>query len=1222
MESRQNETRGRVRPDCRTPGLARAHVGLLGLLVGLAVGPGTAAGQSKSPVPDFDRDRHVYTVGVPDQYGRVRDEIARLEARSPQTYYVVVTRTTGPARGASRDYLDELVSTWTRQAKAQKAKFDTRRAVFIVLALEDRKIIVLGGEDLQEQLGFRDPYIERELLQPHFYTYARSGDYARGLQILLGQIDRWITEHDRSLQARQAESAARDARLGTEAQTTIGEAEAALGRVRKDLDDRKTGGLAIERYETSFRRASDDLQTARRRLDQSASESLQLAQEAQRELRGIDDRLAQVASRQAELDTRIRKAHSAASEVLEAIEQAGRAGLPVAAVQARLDSIRPQIDQADRTLKADPDQAEALLSKVESELTDVLEHARSLAELRKQAQLMSSRSQTIEGAAATQLERAKRAGVSTERLASDWRAAQKLLADARASVETDDRAAVAAFGQAEKIMDRVADDARSRSDRHRFQTRTLPITALGVLAVVALAVVGLLWYRKHRLRGRLDRQFKEFRAQAVALMDRLDGLRQHHKTLPATDPDYTRPMSGATAALYASVETDLTDLWDHWLKVMEVWDRAEALGRAGSGLAVAQVEEAKALLEKEGDFEELARRCDSCRERLDQLEQAHEKAREALDGGRRQAVELRSTLQTVTAAGLPIEVFVREIGGVDALLSQAEGLIEADPIGAAEVVAKSREALDATAGRVAEVLSRLDEVRAVREAADEQAARAAKLRAEGSRLSEEEADPDGLLEHARAACDIAMESLRKADPAAAAPRIGQAREAVEAARTRIDDSLQARDRCRNELPARHEASASLARELEQAAPTLDGLRRGFAPSSWADVAGHLDQARSIRQSSDARIAEAEAAAAPSRQAFLHAAVLLDYAAHEQAHAHQLLVALAGKYTSLGELARQGAEAVRGLDDQLERARTFFAENRRAIGDGPRRSLEQAAQARRELGPLASSRTPDWPDVHRRIEAAAQGVAVALRQGQEDVEGCRQVLRRHEAVRQKAERIGQMLDRETRDRPPANQRYRGAAAALSEFERGVDAPGPGWNQRLGRLQEIEADLDSAEALSRQDLTLASGAETAIHDADRSVRQVKAFYEAGVTADTRAAESRIDQARQAFASQSYEQAVDLAEQARQSAQQARESAAQEARRRQQRTESAQVLGGTDAAVLIAAAQAAAQAAAGWAGSRDDRAKPAAEAPASQSAGQGDWTSGASQGSWTSGADEGHW
>ena len=224
------------------------------------------------------------------------------------------------------------------------------------------------------------------------------------------------------------------------------------------------------------------------------------------------------------------------------------------------------------------------------------------------------------------------------------------------------------------------------------QNHTLPLVVMGILVVLGVAAWGLLYYRKRQLQDAIEGRFKDFREKAVALMDQLDALRHRHRTLPSTDPDFTAPMSGATLALYNTVEADLNGLWDHWLEVMELWDQAQKLVRSGSGLAVKQAEEARKLLNK-GDIDDLLRQSGSCKERLDRLNQGHEKAREALEAGREELAVLRKAIDE-GSGGLPRSSPQQEsIERTETAFAQAEGMIVADPIGAEEIIARSRRSL-------------------------------------------------------------------------------------------------------------------------------------------------------------------------------------------------------------------------------------------------------------------------------------------------------------------------------------------------------------------------------------------------------------------------------------------------------------------------------------------------------------------------------------------------
>jgi hypothetical protein len=1202
-----------------------AHLRLAILVTLLTAGgwPRAAEAQSSSsPTPEFTGAK-VYVSGVPDEYGPLREDIARLERSAPQTYYVVVVRSTGSGRKSTRTYLERMVDQWESQARRRGIPFDKQRSVIILLAIENRQIIVLGGEELQERLGFRDPYVERDLIQPHFLSYARSKDYLQGLRVLVAQTDRWITEHDQNLARRGEEAAARDARLKGDARSTLDSAKQLLEETRKELDTRKAAGLQVGPLEARLRKAASDLDDASRRLDASASEALDLGQRSQRELLGVMDKLRQISAQQAETDAALGKAAGLSGEVLKAVEQAGRDGLPVAPVQEELDAANAQIEQARQALKSDPEKAERLAAQADQGLRAALDHTMQLPELRHQAEQKVQAIATLEQSTKTELDRALRAGASVADLEIAWEQASRSLNAARTSAGADDRKALASFKEAETVLTDVRGKARTRFDQHRFYTRILPLTVLGLIALGVLSVLGLLWLRKRHLQAKVNQQFKGFREKAVALMDKLDALRNRHKSLPATDPDFTQPLAGATLTLYNDVEKDLNGLWERWLRVMDVWEQAQKLVRAGSGLAIVKTAEAKKLIEQEGDFEELRRKCSSCEERLDRLNHAHENARETLKSARDEVAKLRKTLEEITAAQLPIEPYTKEITIVEGLLTQAEGLLPADPIGASEVIAHSREVLKVTADCSGQVLARFADARSVLTGINQVAAQTTELRSQGLKLTEDQADPDPRLDEARRRHSLAMEALKQANPAAASKQIDEARSRIDQARQGIDRHLQAQDAVRKELPARREAARALGQASDQTAAVLEELRRGFAPESWSDVADHLDEARAMLRSMEQKLARADHDASDGVQNYLRAASTLAEIARDQARVDQLLRAVADRRNELTTLARQSRDLAAGLGDEVNRAETFIRQNDRAIGPEVRRSLDHTEQAYRDLISLQNQPLPNWPEIRKRIDVVRQGAAVTIRRGQEDVEGFRRVSQKIGQVRQKAQEVGALLRQEDKDRPPANQRYRAAVDALAQLDGGNTAPGD-WDRLLKRLGEIEGNLDRADALAHEDISLANGAIAEISEADRAIRSARAFYESGVTVDVSEAEARITRARGALATQSYEQAIELANAAERAANDAQQSASHEARLRQMRFERGQIFVGADPGILIAAAQAASEAAGRWASSGGFGIPMPPSLPSfpDSDVSTGSWGGGSDQGSWTEGADQAGW
>jgi hypothetical protein len=224
------------------------------------------------------------------------------------------------------------------------------------------------------------------------------------------------------------------------------------------------------------------------------------------------------------------------------------------------------------------------------------------------------------------------------------------------------------------------------------QTHALPLVLMAALVLLGVAALARLYFRKRQLQGIVESQFKGFREKAVALMDQLDALRKRHETLPSTDPDFTEPMSGATLALYTAVETDLNSLWERWLKVMELWDRAQRLIRSGSALAVRQAEEARKLLDV-ANVDGALRQSASCKERLDRLNRGHEQAREDLQACRQELTVLRKSVTKGSGLVLLADAQHERIASAEMMLTQAQGTLVADPIGSQEAIVRARRLL-------------------------------------------------------------------------------------------------------------------------------------------------------------------------------------------------------------------------------------------------------------------------------------------------------------------------------------------------------------------------------------------------------------------------------------------------------------------------------------------------------------------------------------------------
>ena len=157
------------------------------------VGPAAWA-QQKPSIPSFTGER-VIVVGVPDQYGSLAGHITRLEKASPQSYYVVVVKSTGRGGSATREFADELVESWQTQRNRRGRSFDPERSVVIVVALENEQVAVKPGTFLSNQLGLHATRIDHDLI-PFFIRLAKENKYTDAISALLDATNDWIAARD------------------------------------------------------------------------------------------------------------------------------------------------------------------------------------------------------------------------------------------------------------------------------------------------------------------------------------------------------------------------------------------------------------------------------------------------------------------------------------------------------------------------------------------------------------------------------------------------------------------------------------------------------------------------------------------------------------------------------------------------------------------------------------------------------------------------------------------------------------------------------------------------------------------------------------------------------------------------------------------------------------------------------------------------------------------
>ncbi|MFM7074655.1 MAG: hypothetical protein ACKO3G_01125 [Planctomycetaceae bacterium] len=532
------------------------------------------------------------------------------------------------------------------------------------------------------------------------------------------------------------------------------------------------------------------------------------------------------------------------------------------------------------------------------------------------------------------------------------------------------------------VRDRREQERRRREAERVFRTRTLPAVAA---AIVGLGGLMVLIARRAR-HGRRVREAREklaaFKSEVVALSDLLDAQQERHRMLPHSDPDFVTPMEGQSRAAYEGVQRAIARYRERWLSLMDVWEKADETIAAESALGTAKAEEAIRLLEAAESRPPLDLVARDCRDPLDGLEQAHEKARamaaahgDLLAATRKRALALAERGRSSASFEGPVAEFERA-------LEAARAEVEPDPLGARARMEVARAALDVHIARLEACEALDDQRRQAAERADALAAAVAARRAEGWLLRERGADPDERLAAARRCLEAAAGLLDAGEPEAARARIEEAqREAADGAAL-LESVAAARTRVEELLPGAIARLESLAARREATVESLRHLERSYAPESWTDVADNPVKADEGLSRARAMVAEGRAAAQPARQEYFRALALVEEGIRQLDWVDGCHAAVADRRGELdalrGSLPRRAAEVTERVDT-LGRRLTAQRTDRLRANEQWREAERLATAATRAM---AVDR-PHLPQAGRWIDAADAAAEGAERLAADD-----------------------------------------------------------------------------------------------------------------------------------------------------------------------------------------------------------------------------------------------
>ena len=701
-------------------------------------------------------------------------------------------------------------------------------------------------------------------------------------------------------------------------------------------------------------------------------------------------------------------------------------------------------------------------------------------------------------------------------------------------------------GESRKPGARVAVPAGKEATTQAGVQNQMLLALLASLLAVGLIVAGLIWLARHRTRNTVESKIKQFKKNAVDVMDRLDALKARLKKLPVEDQDFKEPISGETLAVYQKIEGNLTGLWDRWLEVMDALDKAQALAKKDTALGTEKLKEAEKLVSDSKVFEQIEIEAKKCAASMDELNQAHEHARSAADVVVVSQQEIQSGVEKVEKEGLPSVPYKPEMDGIAAQASQAKQILTPDPIGARQTLDKAQERALALRDRVHQILDRYADGRRISTALTTLGQKVADQRKSGLRLDEDGGNPDHSIGQTFQRLEALRTAVHDGDPHAALEHLQAAQALLDQSQQTLDGVLKAKDLYEKGQHERVGESQRLREALGQYEAFETELKRNFASSSWQAVAGNLAQARTLLATFDRKAQEAAAAA--SQQKYLLGARLLGQLTQEQQAVFQLMSGVGDQLSGLKALREECQNGARGLEERAHSTTRFFSQNTQVTGAMARGSLSSAEKSRQQLESLLNQSLPDWPKVRQVLARVLEEFAIAQNQAETDARLHQELSSTYDRVRQDASRVQAFLAGHEEDRLAANQHYQAAETALSRVQSESAGSGGEWARLLEQVRGAAADLAHSERLAQEDVRLARQAEAEIQEAALTLRKARAYFSMGVTLNTQGAEGQVSQAEQAYRSQDYEQAIRTASAAIQQVREAHTVAVQQAYWRQ--------------------------------------------------------------------------
>ncbi|MCA9173868.1 MAG: hypothetical protein KDB14_05210 [Planctomycetales bacterium] len=584
-----------------------------------------------------------------------------------------------------------------------------------------------------------------------------------------------------------------------------------------------------------------------------------------------------------------------------------------------------------------------------------------------------------------------------------------------------------------------------------LQPWMIPVGNIVLLGAGALLFVQ---FRRRRRRKQAESQLQAFKERVVAYSDAMDRIKERHKMLPFTDPDFTAPMVGETLAAYEEVELALKRHNDHWLELMDTWDKAQSLLEKGGTSESIQVVSLVEGTRVEESIGKLQQECDS---ELDRLEQAHQRVDALLESNQVLRGAIAESIASVEGRNLSTEPYDEPLGEIAARTEEGERLRTADPLNAELELQQAQQHLQHLRDRVTGVLEQHERAQLVERREHAAVALAARHRAEGLRFGEPRGNPDPMLEEVRERHATALRVLQQGDYEGARRHLDHAEGLLDEATESIQFQVRFRDEGSHVIRDLQSQVRKLLDDVEQAHHVERELERRHANESWRQVEPNAKQADELGQAMVKLLDEAERESDHAIQRYYRAQELIDEVRSQLPDAQHLVEAVETRLQELDELAQQCARWATDLDAEARRIETVLRTN---TADRPRSNHRYELAASSLVRALEDTQQgrPNWPQVQRDLEHVDKDLQAVNQMIQEDL------------------RLAQQATAEIREASQELRRCQGF------YQMGVS---PNTGNADGELRSAERALQRQEY--EEAIRLANSAESAARNALEAARR---------------------------------------------------------------------------------------------------------------------------------------